>query len=231
MWSAQQSYGTDMQAQLTLSDSRQGQWHSRGCCCWIHAGLMGCWWSGCSSPCCSCPSLHITGLLIRIQPFASWLLSWLLGNKDCFMAREWKKQNNFCSEEQILFRSFLPSHRRPLQLWSDQHFWLTGGKDGQALHAPHRLHRWLRSGEVPCMGPAWPQVWYPAAAATAGLGINALSHLLMRESLCTALWSDSYGGHIWSEKLHFLWNEVGRHFNTSEHMFQVSSGDREVKTS
>lgn len=67
---------------------------------------MGCWWSGCSSLCHSCPSLHITGLLIRIQPFAYWLPSWLLGNKDCFMGRKWKKQNKFCSEEQILFPFF-----------------------------------------------------------------------------------------------------------------------------
>lgn len=100
-----------------------------------------------------------------------------------------------------------------------------------ACTAHHHLHGWLRSGEVPCLGPAWPQMWYPAVAATAGLGINAWSHLLMIESLCTALWSGSFWGHIWPEKLYFLWSEVGRQFNTSEPVFQVSSGDREIKTS
>lgn len=111
---------------------------------------------------CSCPSpLCIAGILNRIQPSASRLLSRFWEQRLLYGKRLKRKQNKFCSEDQILFPSFLPSRSQMVsEPWSEQGFWLLGRWGSPHVHplTCTGVCEWGRRGTVSGSCPAVVQL-------------------------------------------------------------------------
>lgn len=104
----------------------------------------------CSSPSPPC----IAGILNRIQPSASRLLSRFWEQRLLYGKRLKRKQNKFCSEDQILFPSFLPVHRWCLSRGPSE---VSGCWADGAAHTCIPSPAWVfvsRAGGAPCPGAA-----------------------------------------------------------------------------